>query len=228
MKKMFGILGIIVIGFFMTDSADAQFFPPEFGTNIGFSFPAGDFAAEASAAGGGKRGGYARLGFALGADVTFGLNENRTLNWMNSLIFYSNPTNYVNVFSSLIVEGGELSSDAWIILTPLTGIRWNIPASEQVDFMLFGQVGAMYGQSPEIYIEDQFGQSATQKTAAANSFAYAMGGGILINDLISVTLRFVRGNPEYTIETTGVDQQVTNTTFLQETPIITFVGGVHF
>ncbi len=221
---------LLILLFFFTgpNSAGGQFFPPEFGAHIGFSFPAGDYAAEASAAGEGKRGGYARLGLTLGADISFELTEDRNLSWMNSLIFHSNPTNYVNVFSPILVEGGELNSEAWIILTPLTGIRWKIPLGQQVDMMVFGQIGGMYGQSPEIYIEDQFGQTATQSSAAANSFAYGLGGGIFINDLISVTMRYVSGSPEYTIETTDNTGRIENNTFTQNTPIITFVGGVHF
>ncbi|MBD3275034.1 MAG: outer membrane beta-barrel protein [Candidatus Marinimicrobia bacterium] len=227
MKKMFGILGIIVIGFFMTDSANAQFFPPDFRVYGGFSFPAGDFSSSASADIGDYVGGRARLGFAVGVEVDFPLSKNERLSWMNSMIIASQPTSYINEFGTFILQGGDVQTTSWLLAVPLSGIKYKFPISEFVDIIAFGQIGALYGQSPEINIEDPAGDTFTQKTANGTGIAFGTGAGLYIHDLISVNLRMLFGEPEYEANTTFQGEESTFQ-FIQKTTVIQLMAGVSF
>jgi hypothetical protein len=227
MKKIIGVLTVLIFGLFLTDSADAQFFPPDFRIYGGFSFPAGDFSSSASADVGDYVGGRARLGFSVGVEIDFPLSENEKLSWMNSLILASQPTSYINEFGTFILQGGDVQTGSWLLAVPLTGIKYKFPISEFVDIIAFGQIGALYGQSPEIRIEDPEGDTFTQKTANGTGIAYGTGAGLYIHDLISVNIRMISGAPEYEADTTFQGEESTFM-FIQKTTLIQLMAGVSF
>jgi len=195
----------------------------EIGLKIGASFPAGDFAAGGSAGGGGTRGGFAEPGFTMGGEISFPVMKNSNLYWMNVISYHNHQTNYSTIFPPYLYN---VTSGSWHILTPLTGLKYRMRFARDFAAYGFAQGGYMYGISPELQLSSAQG-TGTQETAEGGSFAYSVGMGVFISDLVDLTFRYVHGDPTYEV-TTSTSGEPTVTSFQQNTTMIQLVGGLTF
>lgn len=219
MRRAFLLVGLaITIPFALL----AQHNGPEFGGDVGGSFPAGDFGAGGSALAE-TRGGFAEPGVTGGVEITFPLMPHRRLGWISSLIIHSHRTDYTTFFQ---IGGYEGSSGSWLLITPLTGLRYRIPFASDFAAYALVQGGAMYGRSPHILLASSLG-AGKQESATGTSFAYNVGVGIVVGNLVNMGFRYIHGEPTYRV-TESFGTQIDQKTFVQKSTMVQLIFGFRF
>jgi hypothetical protein len=181
----------------------------------GVSFPTGDFGATTGVDAGG-----AQTGFALGVDGSLALAP--VLAWTSSAILSVNSADV-----GQLLAGTGISADAgsWISVWALTGLKVSGALSPEVEISCFGQVGLLYGVSPEITLTAGTAR-ATQKSASATAFGFGVGAGMTFGP-VAVGLRYLSGEPEYSVTATGTAGTYSGKV-KQQTSCILITGGFVF
>lgn len=192
---------VLIIMFLFYSTSIAQSFEL-FG---GVALPQGDFADDK-----GEDAGIALTGFAGGITIisTF---ENPGLSWITSVALMYNGTDE-NVIKEELEQGLNINSGvkvdatSWMNLPILTGLRYATQIPDQINFYITGQIGMNFVMPPDVDIsinaEDPFTNeslslTSSQENESTNAFAYAVGGGLIINENIKVGIRYYgMGKPE--------------------------------
>jgi|GEM_PF-5949517 len=219
MRRAFLLFGLVIT---IPFALMAQRNGPEFGVHAGGSFPAGDFGAGGSALSE-TRGGFAEPGVTGGVEITFPLMPNRRLGWISSLMIHSHSTDYTTFFQT---GGYEGTSGSWLLITPLTGLRYRIPFAADFAAYALVQGGAMYGRSPHIVLATSQG-AGKQESATGTSFAYNVGVGIVVGNLVNMGFRYLHGEPAYRV-TESFGTQTGQKTFVQKSTMVQLIIGFLF
>lgn len=200
MRKIVLFLGAIVV--FNTSTAQEQ--PPLRKVNIGFfgglAVPVSDFAAKDYY---NIKAGGANLGFSLGADL--GVPIGPQLSWWSSAMLSFNGLSEDYVKSGFTGSGsisGNLGS--WTTIWPVTGLRYTTPVSPTFTLALLGQMGLVFGTSPDVNAS-QGSSRITSPSASASAFAYGLGAGLIFGERVNVTARYFTGQPSYKVKITTVE-----------------------
>lgn len=219
MRDILLLLGLAII---LPCSLSTQHSGPEFGIHVGGSFPAGDFGAGGSALSG-TRGGFAEPGITGDVEITFPLTAHRRLGWISSLMIHSHSTDYTSFFQR---GGYEGSSGSWLIVTPLTGLRYRISFTPDFAAYTLVQGGLMYGRSPQIILATAEG-SGRQESATGTSFAYNFSMGIVVSHQVNMGFRYVHGEPAYQV-TESFGTQTGHKSFVQNSTMVQLIFGFLF
>ncbi|MBI1806576.1 MAG: hypothetical protein HYR76_05940 [Ignavibacteria bacterium] len=189
--------------------------PFKFSLRAGVAAPTGNFAATDST------GGAAQTGFLLGGNLRLAVDL--TLDWMTDVTMSFNS---VNVQAVSVPAGFTADFGSWFSIWALTDIRTKMPVSPNVSFFGTGQLGFLFGNSPELTLSGNGGR-ATVASASATSFAYGLGGGVLIENKFTVGVRFVHSEPEYTLHASGTGGTV-SAKAKQSTSMMQVTAGIDF
>ncbi len=162
-------------------SASQDSLPPvaahrfSFGINVGAGFPVGAFGETS-----GNDAGAAKSGFAIGADVGYGITPN--IDWLTSAYFSFHALNLSGISSSVDIG-------SWFLVWPMTGIRVISGNRDEERFFAIGQVGLLAETTPEV----------NSTSFSARSIAFSFGVGGIFNQRLTLQARYLYGNPEYEI-----------------------------
>lgn len=220
----------------VNDSVFKQFSEGRFGIFGGVSLPTGDFSDEEK--------GAARTGFLVGGDFTLPFRTLEKLGWFSTFSVICNSVEEPLADVSLSLSTGSLKTEAgrWMLITPLTGLKFTHQISQGLGLYGIAQAGWMIGRSPNITIKTEYHIynpydpwedeeiSITQESAFGYSFAFSLGAGIVINDNINLSLRYLSGKPKYDIkiDSEGWFDIAVNTTTKQQTSLFQLVVGYDF
>jgi len=171
---------------------------PSFGIYGGGSIPLGDFASTDAE---NDQSGYAKTGFLVGGEFVAPLGMLEGLGWVTSLNFAVHGVE--TDFGDLGGDVTDVSIGSWMVITPVTGLRLTTPLGEGTDVYAQGQVGLLYGRSPEVEGSFSFGgftQNVTLDPESAMAFGYSFGAGMHLQEMFHVGIRILGGSPEYTFE----------------------------
>jgi len=220
MFRKYVILGLMILA---PLSLLAQRSDPDIGIQFGGSFPGGDFGAGGSASSE-TRGGFAEPGVTGGAEVTFSLTKKNRLGWISSLLVHLHKTDYTTFFQT---EGYQGSSGSWLLVTPFTGLRYKMPFASDFAAYAYFQSGLMYGQSPEITLYSDQG-TGVQNSANGSAFAYNIGLGIVVGELVNLGFRYIHGEPTYHVTQSFGEAADQKRTFVQKITMAQLIFGFNF
>ncbi len=197
MKFLLSILFIIFITFSISYSQSVEVFG-------GIALPQGDFGDDS-----GEGAGLAETGFGAGLQFNSDLNT-PGLSWITSASLLINSTDESPAKNALKGEYGydadiDVSIDSWMNIPLLTGLKYISQNPGTMNFYFIGQIGINIVVPPDQNIslsvyDSYYGfmdMNIDQSNDSANSFAFLVGGGLLISENINVGIRyFGLGEPE--------------------------------
>ncbi len=178
-------LFIAVALFFTTHAAHAQLMMDQGQLTVyaGISSPTGDFGDDD-----GDDAGGATLGFSVTGEYTvpFGTEG---LGWVSS----------VSIIVNGVDEPENFEAGYWINVPVMTGLKYQTEASATLDVYGLGQVGLNLNKAPNFTRTYGDGSQAETSFDIATSFSFGVGAGVIFNDQINVSLRYLAlGEPEIT------------------------------
>lgn len=169
--------------------------------NGGLSIPLSDFADD-----GDFDEGHAGVGLAVTGDYLVPLGS-PGLDWATSASITANTV------EEEFFGVNDADVGYWFNLPVLTGIRYQTDVSPTVDLFGLGQIGLNLVRAPGVDTDNQ-----EASPGIATSLGFGFGGGLILNDRIQISLRYLTlGEPEieYDLETDGGQDQE----FEREVPI---------
>ncbi|MBI3005076.1 MAG: hypothetical protein HYY49_06620 [Ignavibacteriales bacterium] len=195
---------LLLAGLLISRTSMAQDQPTPRKFNIGFfgglAIPVSDFAAKDYY---NVKAGGANLGFAFGAEL--GVPIAPVLSWWSSAMFSFNGLSE-DYIKSAFGNSGSVSGNlgTWTTIWPVTGLRFTTVVSPTISLSLSGQVGIVFGTSPDVNAT-QGGSSTTSPSVSASAFAYGLGAGLIFGERVNVTARYFTGQPSYKLKITTVE-----------------------
>lgn len=188
MKKAISILSILTFVIIsMPNNTMAQ--AESFTVYGGISIPTGDFGDDNGA----RDDGFANVGFNLNGEYVSFFEDTPELGWVSSL--------------GININGGDqdlrsgiqdVDIGSWINIPLLTGVRYQHNLDNGNPIYAQAKIGINFSKAPKIEL-NQVGNELT--TNLATSFGLALGGGIIVNDKINLSLRYLGlGEPELEYE----------------------------
>jgi len=190
---------------------------PVFTLFVGLSSPVGEFGATD------ENGGGALPGLCFGGDLSLQMGSG--IGWVSSVSFMFNS---LDDKALALPDSFHASVDAgsWFLITPMTGIRFGGLVSPQVELFGLGQIGLVFGNSPEtkvtVYTSTYQG-TIIAGSASATAFAFGLGGGVILNKHLTASLRYMHSDPEYTISVGPLSAKGK-----QSTSVLQIVAGYTF
>lgn len=166
--------------------------------------PTGDFGSKTD-----DNGGLAKTGFALGTEIEL-LElpiEAPGFFWISDAMVVFNSFDTDAMVD--IMGGGTVDAGWWVNVPVLTGLRFEAPAAPQVKLYGAGLVGANFSRSPKLdwsgVVFDGVNYHdviLTQESGSGASFAFELGGGLLIREMLDVSMRYLNlGKPHFDVDT---------------------------
>lgn len=165
---------------------------PEINLYGGLSAPVGDFSDDT-----GTDAGYASFGLGVMGEYVLPVGS-PGLGWVSSASLLINGAD-----DDFIGQGADVGR--YFIIPLMTGLRYFAELSPTVDGYGLGQVGVSIVRGPSGDVGD-----TEYSSNFATSFGFGLGGGIVLNDRINLTLRYlILGEQEfeYDIEGPGGDTE---------------------
>jgi hypothetical protein len=181
----------------------------------GMSLPVGDFGAKT-----GSKAGMASTGFAALLDGNMAVAPSVAV--MFSVVYASNSMKMDNPYSGY---GITMDIGSWNNFWLATGLKLFHELPSDAEIFGFGQVGAIFGSTPEITVSNG-SRSVKQESASATAFGGGVGGGVRIQR-VNISVRYYFGEPEYTITASSGGQSATET-FKQSTTCVMLILGIAF
>ena len=184
------------------------------------SFPSGDFGDDS-----GKDAGLAKTGFGISGSLTLP-SGSPGLGWTFSASFLLNGIDDTELKQELRemlyyfgYEGNiDLDFGYWVNVPILAGLKYKTPLSPTSDFYFIGQVGINFVKGPTMKLSLDDGFSSKTTYDVVSDFAFAVGGGFIINQKFTVELKYLGlGEPEIegtsesgseSVEIEGIDQPI--------------------
>lgn len=182
----------------------------------GLSLPVGALAETF-----GPTAGAAKLGFAVGADVNVALGA--VASWTSSVALTMNT---MDLNSGIQATGVSSEAGSWTSVWTLTGIKIFGNVSPNTVLFGMGQVGVLFGSTPELKLSTSSGGRATQNSTSASAFGLRLGGGFTYKNF-SLTANYLSSSPEYDVTATGTYGTVSGT-YTQPTSVVVITGGINF
>lgn len=181
-----------------------------------FSLPVGDFGE----ANGKSCDGYATFGFGAIGDVNLVVLP-PDWSWLTSIAFFYNGYNddqVKSIYYDAIITNSNYNVEneviGYMIFPIMTGLSYRTKLSSDIDFIGFGQGIFSFIKGPKIS-SDITGStiSGTAKVSydLAYSFGFGAGAGLIINDFINTSVRFIFfGNPtlNYTVDLSRTNSNI--------------------
>ena len=194
MVKLFkSISSLLLFLFLIPGNSFAQF--SLFG---GASLPVGSFGGTSFTS---SDDGFAKLGLNFG--IQNDLNITSSINWTTSAIFSLNSFNASEMekqFNQITGSGIKVDGSSYNAYWLLTGLGLESSTSSSLNMFIQGQVGFLFSKMPDITFSNNSVMSnavVTQTADMAITFAYGIGGGIKISNVI-LGIRYYYGKPQYT------------------------------
>lgn len=175
--------------------------------------PMGDFAADK----GNEGDGYAKMGFGISAGINYPLSTGG-LGWITDIAFLYNGQSSGPMGSYLYDSGLDYTNESgsYSTIPIMSGLSYKAVLSSSVDALLSGQIGYSFlNIGDESYqfsgiLEDiSVSVSDKYKYESASSFSFSVGGGVIINNLILISAKYLSlGQPELKYEETLVIQDI--------------------
>jgi len=186
----------------------------------GAGIPTGDFAST-----NGQTAGFAKPGFALGAQYVYPLRN--SVLWSLSITASFNPMDE----SALLQAAGlppTLTTDisSYSTIVPMFGMGFHSPPSSSVVVYGIAEVGLMFASSPDLSISSG-SESVSQSSASAITEAYGFHGGLFINNRVNISLKYLLGQPKYKVTATGGGFSTT-VEAEQPTGLLQLLAGITF
>jgi hypothetical protein len=185
------------------------------GFHFGGGFPVGEFGSTTEA-----NGGAAKAGFVFGGELDYHLKY--ISSWITSVAVAFNglDRNPIETATGLSADVGS-----WVTIWPMTGIRLSSPTGGNTSLYFQGQIGVLFGNSPEITTSSSSSPSrVTQSSSSATAFAFSLGAGFLMGKRAAIGTRYLYGVPEYQVTASSGSQSVTGK-FKQPTGILLLTIG---
>lgn len=172
--------------------------------------PTGDFGATS-----GDKAGAAKTGFAFGTELKLHIPA-QGLFWAYDAMVMINSVDTAPFDESMLslpdVVSGSTDVTSWVNIPLLTGLRYEAPASPEVKLYGVGLIGLDFARSPKIDWEGvitdgttDYSVTITQESTVSTSFAFEVGGGLLIGDRFDVSLRYLNlDTPKFEVDTKAV------------------------
>ena len=191
MKK--GILILLLLFMFALTTGYAQISPRVFGA---IAIPSGDFADD-DLEDFVKSSGLAKMGFAAGIDLNFPLGS-------PGLYGIASASFIMNGFDTGEIEDiydgyndVDISASKWKIIPLMGGLKYETNLSPTLKGYGIGLAGISFVMSPKIETDLTFEESdysfefnSEITFDKANTFSFAFGGGLVINDKINIGFRY--------------------------------------
>jgi len=185
------------------------------------AIPVGDFGADS-----GNNAGMAELGYGLGIDIQFQNPFLVDLPILFSFILMINGFDESGIESQL---GGEFEARSWHSVPVLLGMKKESQLSNDLELQLFGQVGSAFIKPPDL---EKIPLRVKWYTDSYTSFAFCLGGSIVLKDKYHLSLRYMNfGNVKvYEIIRTCVQEECVSFIGEEKQPIsiVAISAGVSF
>ena len=196
------LASLLTTGLFAQDSTHArEAVRNSFTLSAGASLPLGNFGD--AGRGESVRGGAAKTGAALSADIAVG----GATAWITSLLVSFNPSDG-SALSTL--SGSDVTVDPWWTIWPMTGIEWLSDVSPTVVLTICGQIGCFVGISPWTTVHGPSFTIASVASDRAPAVSVGAAAGATISDHYAAKLRYLYAKPSYDLTITDVGVTTTS------------------
>jgi hypothetical protein len=115
-----------------------------------------------------------------------------------------------NSLDAAALSGFHADVGSWTSIWALTGIRLTGKVSPYVSLYGQGQLGVLFGSTPEITLSVA-NLVASQPSASASAVAFGLGAGTIVRDRFILGVRYMYAKPEYEVRATGGGMTVSGT-----------------